>query len=42
MRTTSTIKFITVNKTKRPLINIFQQYDGYIDGVGRDLAEWLL
>ena len=42
MGTASTIKFIAVNKTKIPLINIYQQYDGYINCVGHDLEEWLM
>lgn len=25
-----------------PLVNVFQMWDGYVDGVGYDLAEWLL
>lgn len=25
-----------------PLVAIYQQYDGYIDGVGHDIARWLL
>ena len=48
MGTRSTIKFVssfTTNEGKTietPIINIYQQYDGYISGKGHDLARWLL
>ena len=43
MGTRSTMKFISkYNNKLTPLINVYQQYDGYIDGVGHQLAEWLL
>ena len=42
MGTRSTIKFISRYKDKEvPLVNIYQQYDGYIDGIGYELAKWL-
>ena len=40
MGTGSSIKFYS-NDTDHPLVNIFQMFDGYIDGVGYDLARWL-
>lgn len=48
MGTRSTIKFVRPyvdkvgNKKEMPFVNIYQQYDGYISGVGYELAEWLL
>ena len=43
MGTHSTITFIARRDGKNiPLVTIYQQYDGYIDGVGHDLAQWLL
>lgn len=39
MGTRSTISFIYGEDT---LVTIYQQYDGYIDGVGHELANWLL
>lgn len=43
MGTRSTIKFIEkYDDNEQELVNIYQQYDGYIDGVGKDLAKWLL
>jgi len=42
MGTRSTIKFIDkYNNEEYPLVNIYQQFDGYIEGVGYALAEWL-
>lgn len=43
MGTRSTITFIgkTGNK-ETPYVKIYQQYDGYIDGVGHDLARFLV
>ena len=38
MGTRSTIKFYEGNK---PLLSIYTQYDGYISGVGHDLANFL-
>lgn len=43
MGTRSTIKFIEKwEDGNDELVNIYQQYDGYIDGVGKELARWLL
>jgi len=38
MGTRSTVRFYD---GQTQLINIYQQYDGYITGVGHDLAKWL-
>lgn len=40
----STIKFILVdsNACNNPLVNIYQQYDGHIEGKGHELAKFLL
>lgn len=38
MGTRSTVKFYEDND---PLLSVYQQYDGYISGVGRELAEFL-
>lgn len=40
MGTRSTIKFYEEG-SKTPILSVYQQYDGYIDGVGHDLAKWL-
>ena len=37
--TTFTEKY---NDKECPLVAIYQQYDGYINGVGHDIARWLL
>lgn len=43
MGTRSTMKFIRKGNNKlTPLVSIYRQYDGYIDGVGYELAKWLL
>ena len=50
MGTRSTVKFISKTKHEKliheynytPLVNIYQQFDGYIEGVGHDLAQFLL
>ena len=44
MGTRSTIKFIekTAEGKEIQLINIYQQYDGYIEGVGYQLANFLI
>lgn len=43
MGTRSTIKFCSeVNGQVRELVTIYQQWDGYIEGVGYRLAEWLI
>ena len=42
MSTRSTIKFIKKHDNKlTQLVNIYQQWDGYISGVGYDLANYL-
>lgn len=43
MGTRSTIKFYSEFKQDddKPLVCIYQQYDGYISGVGHELAEFL-
>lgn len=43
MGTRSTTKFIRKRGEKlEPLVNIYQQYDGYIEGVGHEIAEFIL
>jgi len=42
MGTRSTVKFYSGMDAKNPVASIYQQYDGYISGVGHDLANWLL
>lgn len=42
MGTRSTITFYEKRKDKIiPIVNIYQQYDGYLEGVGKVLCEWL-
>lgn len=42
MGTRSTITFCEkVNDKIIPYVNIYQQYDGYLEGVGKELCEWL-
>ena len=41
MGTRSTIKFYSQFNQEQPLVSVYQQHDGYIDGVGYELAEWL-
>lgn len=41
MGTRSTIKFFDDEEQTIPLCNIYQQFDGYLEGVGIELAEWL-
>jgi hypothetical protein len=41
MGTRSTIKFYSEWDDKAVLLSVYQQYDGYISGVGHDLARWL-
>ena len=42
MGTRSTTKFIEKREEKlTPLVNIYQQWDGYIEGKGYDLADFL-
>ena len=43
MGTRSTITFFEKrNNSVYPIVNIYQQYDGYLEGVGKDLCEWLM
>lgn len=43
MGTRSTITFCEkVDNEIIPYVNIYQQYDGYLDGVGTELCEWLM
>ena len=42
MGTRSTITFCEkVDNKIIPYVNIYQQYDGYLEGVGKELCEWL-
>jgi hypothetical protein len=41
MGTRSTVKFFS-EWNDQPLLSVYQQYDGYIDGVGHELANFLL
>lgn len=42
MGTRSTITFCErINDKIIPYVNIYQQYDGYLEGVGKELCEWL-
>ena len=42
MGTRSTITFYSrMSGTNFFLVNIYQQYDGYLEGVGKELCEWL-
>jgi hypothetical protein len=43
MGTRSTVKFYSEHSTNdaKPMVCIYQQYDGYIEGVGFDLANFL-
>ncbi len=43
MGTRSTIRFIEKYEYReKQLVNIYQQFDGYIEGVGYELAKWLI
>ena len=42
MGTRSTITFYSSEVPEEPIVTIYQQYDGYISGVGHNLANWLL
>ena len=43
MGTRSTITFCgKVDNEIIPYVNIYQQYDGYLDGVGTELCKWLM
>jgi hypothetical protein len=41
MGTRSTVKFISEFDQDQPLASIYEQWDGYITGVGHDLADFL-
>jgi hypothetical protein len=41
MGTRSTVKFFSQHDQDQPLASIYQQWDGYITGVGHDLADFL-
>lgn len=43
MGTRSTTTFVSkYGNENTTLVKIYQQFDGYIDGVGHSLADWLL
>jgi hypothetical protein len=41
MGTRSTVKFYAEHDQKTPILSVYQQFDGYISGVGHTLAKWL-
>ena len=41
MGTRSTVRFFN-EYSEKPILSVYQQYDGYIEGVGHELANWLL
>jgi len=41
MGTRSTVKFYNEFEKEEPILSVYQQFDGYIDGVGHDLANFL-
>lgn len=41
MGTRSTVKFYNQFNQSEPILSVYQQFDGYIDGVGHDLARFL-
>jgi hypothetical protein len=41
MGTRSTVKFYDEHNQKTPILSVYQQFDGYISGVGHDLAKFL-
>lgn len=41
MGTRSTVRFFADANKKENILTVYQQYDGYIKGVGFDLAKWL-
>ena len=41
MGTRSTVKFYSEFNQEEPILSVYQQYNGYIDGVGYDLANFL-
>lgn len=43
MGTRSVITFVEkYNDKETPLVSVYQQFDGYLTGVGTELCEWLL
>ncbi len=41
MGTRSTVKFYSTFDDREPILCVYQQYDGYITGVGHELANFL-
>jgi hypothetical protein len=41
MSTRSTVRFYSEFKQDEPVLSVYQQCDGYIGGVGCELAKWL-
>ncbi len=41
MGTRSTVKFYSEYNNEDPILSVYQQFDGYINGVGHDLANFL-
>ena len=41
MGTRSTVRFYSEFDKEEPIVSVYQQYDGYIEGVGYDLANFL-
>lgn len=41
MGTRSTVKFYSEYNQKNPILSVYQQFDGYLEGVGLSLAEFL-
>jgi len=42
MGTRATVHFYSEFNQEKPILSVYHQFDGYIDGVGHDLANWLL
>jgi len=41
MGTRSTVRFYSEHNQNKPVMNVYNQFDGYISGVGADLGKWL-
>lgn len=41
MGTRSTVKFYNEDDDNTPILSVYHQYDGYIEGIGHDLANFL-
>lgn len=41
MGTRASVKFFSDYDQEVPVVNVYHQFDGYISGVGHDLANWL-